>query len=130
MHRCLKISCIVLFPLMAALAQDTFKGIPEVNPFSTEADMKDGAGLFSLHCSYCHGVRGEGGRGADLTAGVYRMGGKDAELWKTIRIGIPGTEMPAVRTTDDEVWKLVSWVKHLGSQGLTETASGDPAAGK
>src|SRR5437868_1674987 len=126
MHRWLQVSFGLLVPIMAAFAQDK---IATVNPFTSEADLKEGASLFSLHCSYCHGVRGEGGRGADLTAGVYRMGGKDPELWKTVRIGIPGTEMPAVRTTDDEVWKLVGWVKHLGSQGLSETATGDPVAG-
>src|SRR5438034_7596456 len=42
--------------------------LPEVNPFETEADIQQGAALFQTHCSYCHGIRGEGGRGADLTA--------------------------------------------------------------
>ena len=83
------------------------KEIAATNPFNTEADNQQGAALFQLHCSYCHGSHGEGGRGADLTAGVYKQGGKDAELFKTIRTGIPGTEMPAVRVSDDEVWKLV-----------------------
>src|SRR5262249_45302955 len=83
-----------------------------------------------VHCTYCHGVRGEGGRGADLTAGEYRMGGSDRDLFRTVRIGIPGTEMPAVRVTDDEVWKLVGYVKRLGSQGLAEKAPGDAMAGK
>jgi putative heme-binding domain-containing protein len=35
-----------------------------------------------------------------------------------------------VRVTDDEVWKLVAYVKSLGSQGLLEKAPGDPAAGR
>jgi cytochrome c oxidase cbb3-type subunit III len=34
-----------------------------------------------------------------------------------------------VRATDDEVWKMVAFVKRLGSQGLLEKAPGDPAAG-
>ena|SRR5579871_3306905 len=106
------------------------KNIPLVNPFTTEADLQQGSGLFQLHCSYCHGSQGEGGRGADLTAGIYRIGGKDPELFATIRSGIPGTEMPAVRVTDDDVWRLVGWVKRLGSQGLAEKAPGDSVAGK
>jgi cytochrome c oxidase cbb3-type subunit 3 len=100
------------------------------NPFVTEVDVQQGAGLFQLHCSYCHGSHGEGGRGADLTAGEYRMGGKDSELFQTIRSGIPGTEMPAVRVTDDDVWRLVGFVKRLGSQGLAEKAPGDGEAGR
>ena len=38
--------------------------------------------------------------------------------------------MGPVRVTDEEVWKLVAYVKRLGSQGLLEKASGDPAAGR
>jgi cytochrome c oxidase cbb3-type subunit III len=108
----------------------TTTAIPSVNPFATEADIQQGGGLFQIHCSYCHGVHGEGGRGADLTAGEYRMGGSDSELYATIRYGVPGSEMPAVRVSDDEVWKLVGFVKRLGSQGLVEKAPGDPAAGQ
>src|SRR5437016_4021059 len=70
------------------------------------------------------------GRGPDLTAGVYRHGGSESELYKTIRNGIPGTEMPTVRATDDEVWKMVGFVKAIGASGLTETAPGDAIAGK
>jgi cytochrome c oxidase cbb3-type subunit III len=106
------------------------KDIAQTNPFNTDADVQQGAALFQLHCSYCHGSHGEGGRGADLTAGVYKQGGKDPDLFKTIRTGIPGTEMPAVRVSDDEVWKLVGFVKRLGSQGLAEKAPGDAVAGK
>src|SRR5262249_54494980 len=95
-----------------------------------ERQEQQGAALFQLHCSYCHGARGEGGRGADLTTGQYRHGGSDVELYSTVRHGIPGTEMPAVRATDEEVWKMVAFVKKLGSAGLLEKAVGDPGAGK
>lgn len=103
--------------------------IAKTNPFSSEADIQQGGAMFQTHCSYCHGTRGEGGRGADLTAGVYRMGGTDPELFRSIRNGVPGSEMPAVRVTDDEVWKIVGFVKRLGSRGLSEKAPGDAVAG-
>ncbi len=89
-----------------------------------------GRALFQTHCSYCHGTGGEGGRGADLTSGHYRRGGSDASLFTTVRNGIPGTEMPAVRATDDEVWKMVAFVKKIGSAGLGEKAHGDSVAGR
>jgi putative heme-binding domain-containing protein len=100
------------------------------NAFDTEEGRRQGAALFQNHCAYCHGARGEGGRGADLTAGNYRHGGSDAELYATIRNGIPGTEMPTVRATDEEVWKMAAFVKTLGAAGLREKATGDPVAGK
>jgi putative heme-binding domain-containing protein len=104
--------------------------IPQTNPFSSEADIQQGAALFQTHCAVCHGANGEGGRGIDLTAGLYRRGGKDADLYTSIRFGISGTDMAPVRVTDEEVWKLVGFVKQLGSQGLKEKAPGDPVAGR
>ena len=101
-----------------------------VNRFDTPEGIQQGSALFQTHCSYCHGARGEGGRGADLTAGRYRRGGSDANLFDTIRNGIPGTEMPVVRATDDEVWKMVAFVKKLAAVEPHETASGDTVAGK
>jgi putative heme-binding domain-containing protein len=100
------------------------------NPLDTAEGLEQGAALFQTHCSYCHGARGEGGRGADLTTGQYRRGGSDANLFTTVRNGIPGTEMPAVRATDEEVWKMVAFVKRLGSLTGSEKAPGDPVAGK
>src|SRR5262245_47496834 len=99
--------CIVALSALAAAQQK--------NPFDTPQGVEQGRALFQVHCAYCHGARGEGGRGADLTTGQYRRGGSDAELYATIRNGIPGTEMPVVNVTNDEVWKLAAFVKKLGS---------------
>jgi putative heme-binding domain-containing protein len=38
--------------------------------------------------------------------------------------------MGPVRATDDEVWRMVAFVKRLGSSGMREKAPGDAAAGK
>ena len=103
---------------------------PAPNPVANAGGAGDGKALFELHCSYCHGANGEGGRGADLTTGEYRHGGSDAELYASIRNGIPGTEMPAVRATDEEVWKMVAFVRRLGTAGLREKAVGDAVEGK
>jgi cytochrome c oxidase cbb3-type subunit III len=128
MQRPLMIFCALLIAA-SARAQSPQAPLPDTNPFSSDADIQQGAALFQTHCSYCHGSNGEGGRGADLTAGIYRRGGRDLELFAAIRLGIPGTEMGPVRATDEEVWKLVAFVKRIGSQGLLEKATGDPAAG-
>src|SRR5438067_8547401 len=103
---------------------------PQSNPFDTPDGAQQGAALFQTHCTYCHGARGQGGRGSDLTTGQYKHGGSEASLYATIRNGVRGTEMPAVRATDDEVWKMVAFVKRLGSLTQGEKAAGDPAAGK
>jgi putative heme-binding domain-containing protein len=132
--------CCVAFLAAAPLAQApqnpalagvvSAPAIPDTNPFSSEDDVRAGGALFQTHCTYCHGSTGEGGRGADLTAGIYRHGGRDPELYGSIRNGIAGTEMAPVRVSDEEVWKMVGFVKRLGSRGLLEKAPGDPAAGR
>ena len=101
-----------------------------MNPFSSPADVQQGAALFQTHCSYCHGSFGEGGRGADLTAGVYKRGGRDPELYASIHYSIPGSDMGPVRITDERSGRSWAFVKRLGSQGLLEKAPGDPAAGQ
>ena len=122
----LRILCALL---MAVGLRAQSPQIHETNPFSTDADIQHGAALYQTHCSYCHGSSGEGGRGADLTAGIYRHGGRDAELFASIRFGVPGSEMGPVRATDDDIWRIFAFVKRIGSQGLLEMAPGDPHAG-
>ena len=48
------------------------------NPHTTAADVAAGAKIFRLHCAECHGLHGEGGRGPNLTTGVYYHGAADA----------------------------------------------------
>ena len=100
------------------------------NKYDTPEGIAEGKALFQTYCAYCHGARGEGGRGADLTTGKYQHGSSDSELFGTIRYGVRGTEMPAVGVTDEEAWKLEAFVRSIGSSGEKETAPGDPVAGK
>lgn len=119
------------FPILVVLAACALP-IPAQQPSAqeTSAAIAEGAALFHSQCAFCHGEHGEGGRGANLTSGEYAHGGSDAELFATIRRGVPGTSMPPASVSDDQVWKLVAFVKKVGSPGLYETASGDPIAGK
>src|SRR5215813_6314696 len=118
----------VLRGWMALLA--AVPAIAQTNPFDTAEGVQQGASLFQTHCTYCHGGRGQGGRGPDLTTGEYKHGGSDANLYATIRNGVEGTEMPAVRAADEEVWKMVAFVKTLVAATPREKAPGDAAAGK
>src|SRR4051812_14001972 len=103
---------LLLAVLMIGRAQDSAPA--QKNPHESPEDLRQGGSLFQNHCMYCHGAHGEGGRGPDLTAGQYMHGGSDAELYATVRNGVPGSEMPAVKISDDDVWRLVGFVKRLG----------------
>ena len=60
MHWPLRIVCALL--IVTAVLRAQAPQIPDTNPFSSEADIQQGAALFQTHCSYCHGSFGEGGR--------------------------------------------------------------------
>src|SRR6266545_6813616 len=96
------------------------KEIPEKNPFDTQADANLGHKYFMGHCAHCHGPEGLGGRGVNLTTGQYRHGGSDRELFKTIKKGVEGTEMPGSPLADNEIWKVVAFVRRLGAAGAEE----------
>jgi putative heme-binding domain-containing protein len=103
--------------------------LPEVNPYASAADLAIGRSIYNGRCGHCHGLSGEGGRGAVLNAGRFRYGGSDRDLFITIRNGVPDTEMPGVNIPDMEVWRLVAYVQQLGRQGGSEPVTGDAAAG-
>ena len=63
--------------------------------------------LFRTHCSPCHGVRGEGGKGPALNNTLLPRAPDDAALSGVITGGIPGTGMPGTRMTAGENRELV-----------------------
>ena len=50
----------------------------------------------------------------DLTTGEWLHGGSDAQLFRTIARGVPGTEMPGnVNMSEDEVWMILAYLRTL-----------------
>jgi mono/diheme cytochrome c family protein len=88
------------------------------------ADVKEGAQIFRAHCATCHGLDGKGeGPVArnydpppvDLTKGVFRHGSSEADLTKTVTLGIPSTGMTGWkgRLTSAEIASVVAYVQSL-----------------
>ena len=102
------------------------RDLAERNPYTSSADEAIGRQYFLGHCAQCHGPEGEGGRGVNLTTGHYRHGNSDRQLYMTIRKGVPGSEMPGSRLSQPELWRVVTYVRRLGSAGAGEKATGDP----
>src|SRR5262245_60937012 len=127
--------CVVIWLAASLGAQEAEERwndekIPDNNPYNTPADAAAGKQYFLGHCAFCHGPEGEGGRGVNLTTGRYRLATSDRELFRIIRRGIPGSEMPGNGLSQPELWKILAFVRWLGVQGAQEKASGDPAAGR
>jgi cytochrome c oxidase cbb3-type subunit 3 len=92
--------------------------------------IQEGASLFRANCSPCHGLNAHGGgRGPDLTAGRWVHGSSDADLFRTVTRGVPGTEMPANALDDSEVWAILAYVRSL-APAKSQAVAGDPTKGK
>ncbi|MGH9720208.1 MAG: c-type cytochrome [Bryobacteraceae bacterium] len=85
--------------------------------------------LFVAHCAPCHGMKGEGGKGPDLAVQRLSRAPDDAALNAMIRFGIPGTEMPGSRVSEDEARSLVGYVRRLG-RTAPAGAAGNAARGR
>jgi putative heme-binding domain-containing protein len=102
------------------------------NPLEGNADaVQAGMGLFRSRCADCHGMDARGVRGPDLTQ-VWTSGRTDAGLFRTLRRGVPGTEMPSVgpRTSDTEIWRILAYLKTIAAPTASEVAAGDVANGE
>jgi cytochrome c oxidase cbb3-type subunit 3 len=106
-----------------ARAQDQ----PEKNPLEgSAAAIQAGMGIFRSRCADCHGMDAGGVRGPDLRQ-VWASGRTDHGLYNTLRNGVPGTEMPAVgvRTSDDEIWKILAYLRTIASPVPVEVQAGN-----
>lgn len=108
---------------LAAQPQDETR-----NPRTSPEDVAAGARTFRSHCSPCHGMNAEGGRGPRLAEGRFYHGGSDAALLRNISDGIPGTEMPGLFYSPDRVWQVVAYLRTL-SAGTAPTVPGDLTQG-
>jgi len=108
---------------MSVNAQNASSG----NPLSGNADaIRFGTGLYRALCADCHGMDARGVRAPDLTQ-VWASGRTDDGLFKTVRNGVPGTEMPAnplPGMADQEVWQILAYLRTLAA-----TAPNDPPKG-
>ncbi len=86
------------------------------NPYaSSVAAMQEGRTLFvRMNCVGCHGGRAGGGMGPSLRDIDWIYGQTDAQIYSSIVEG-RAHGMPSWGTllTDDQVWKLVAYVKSL-----------------
>ena len=92
------------------------------------AAVERGRKVYEAHCASCHGPGGEGGKGPTLAQPVLPRAQNDAELYRVIREGINGTEMPRSRLERNEVALVAAFVKSLGSKPA-EVVPGDARRG-
>ena len=106
-------STLMLLWATAAFGQD----LPVRNPHTSPADQAAGAKIFRSHCATCHGAAGQGGLGPNLLTGVFFHGSTDADLYRIVTEGIPGTAMPGTFFDGTQVWQIVAYLRSLERNG-------------
>ena len=71
--------------------------------------VDEGAKVFAANCVACHESKGQGKIGPNLTDNAWLHGGDPAQIWKTIKEGVPAKGMPP-------------WGPALGRLGVTQAA--------
>jgi len=129
----LRTLALLLLPMCAGapLVAQLLPPGTEKNPLAGSADAaRSGRKTYEGDCQVCHGGDGRGGRGPALAAGKFSHGGEDRQLFENIRNGLPGTQMPASRLSNEEIWQLVTYLRSLSGTVAEEAVPGDPAAGE
>jgi alcohol dehydrogenase (cytochrome c) len=112
MNGWLTMAAAVAGAALAAQQSDTTR-----NPFGASATaVAEGRALYDRTCQSCHGSGGQSDRGPALNTGRFSRGQEDGDLFRVVREGIAGTQMPAHRAlSDDQIWFLVAYVRSLGA---------------
>jgi len=106
------IGCAGLAAASAASADDALK-----NPYTGDPQaIEEGHQLFlDTGCYACHGHRGEGGMGPNLTGDRWIYKPTDATLFRTITNGREGTNMASWKDalSPDQIWKVIAFIRSL-----------------
>ena len=103
------------------------------NPVLRDAKaVAAGGKLWTTSCSGCHGPDGSGGaRGPNLVRRTLWHPLSDEAVFNAIRNGLPGTDMPATKLSDEDTWNLVAWVKaQIGPAGENRVPGNADDGGK
>ena len=121
--------CVVAVLSVAAEGRAQHPAEPIPQPKSTPQDIAAGARIYGSQCAYCHGARGEGGRGAVLARPRLLHAADDLAVFHLITQGVPGTEMPGNLMSARGIWQVVAFIRTLG---LVEQPrlTGNPARGE
>ncbi|MFC1603078.1 c-type cytochrome [Pseudomonadota bacterium] len=99
------LSMVVLF--LSACAQ---VGKPEIT--SDRDEDSEGARLYALHCSACHGNYGRGGVGVPLALEDFLKSVSNQYIAQSIRFGRPGRVMPTFpRLSDQQVQVITEYIR-------------------
>jgi putative heme-binding domain-containing protein len=105
---------------------------PEQSAHEEESTLEIGRQVFASRCAGCHGLDGRGtDRAPDIATEARAQRRTDADLRRTVRLGIPVAGMPAFSTMDDATVKsVVAYIRFLQGKRDNSSAKGDAQNGE
>ena len=102
------------------------------NPLGSSREViESGRQLYNSSCTVCHGLEGTVGDRAPALAATRRyLRTTDDDLFGAIRSGIPGTLMPATALPDNDIWKIVAYIRSLRATASDEFVAGSAEKGE
>lgn len=118
------LACLTLTP-WSTDDVGAFQGGAKPVPAS-EATIKAGATVYARMCRSCHGLTGKGDgiaappgtRPANLVDAEWKHGSSDAEIFKTIRLGIAPFDVmrPQKGLSDADIWSIIHHLRALAAK--------------
>jgi mono/diheme cytochrome c family protein len=96
------------------------------NPYASDRGaMAQGRQLFTrFNCAGCHGDHGGGGMGPSLRDVDWLYGSRDSQVFDSIAHGrAHGMPTWGVKLNEDEIWKLVAYIKTLRTRNEVQPPS-------
>ena len=130
--------------LFAALALAMVWALGAAPAMAQTGNAESGEKIYQKRCVWCHGVEGDGDGPAgelllpsprDFTEGIYKFQTspfpedfpKDADIFRAITQGMPGTDMPGWKDmlSSQDRWDLVAYLKAFAELEEEPTANVD-----
>jgi cytochrome c oxidase cbb3-type subunit III len=130
MFTMIRLVCTLLF-IGWTVSATSAQGVHTANPLGKGPEVvAAGQVIYNRTCTGCHGVDGGEGERAPALVGdrrFFRL--SENSIFETIKAGIPGTAMPPFSLPDDDVWRIVVWIRAMRGSASETIVPGDAALG-
>jgi mono/diheme cytochrome c family protein len=134
MKRVISVLTVLVTCAAASTSAQRRGGPPEPpNPFLGNPEaLREGENLYNQRCTTCHGPSGAGGETgpAIVKAEHAAINPNDAQTFTIIKNGVKGTPMTPQPLTDEEIWKITTYIHALRGTAIDNPLPGDVAHGE
>ncbi len=118
-------------PLLLAFALIATAQDKPANPLGASPQVAEaGRLLYNKSCTACHGPDGTDGDRAPALDGnrrYFRV--SEAAIFEVVKNGIPGTVMPSSGLSDNDVWRIVAFIRNVRATASDLVVPGDAQNG-